>query len=385
MLEFLKKIFREEKVGQEKKLMGIEEAKKDLEGLMSNKFAEIERCLERLRSIGENLKNKKIDVEEGDFRLRKVSNTALQQLGSRLVNISKLLEVPKGFEERINYCFNAKRKFEIELAKFWKSIVISRILAKEELKETRALVETLVEKFEELKNIKNHKYFELRRREVEAKKEKERVEKIKTLREDIEDLEKKLVVDKGKVEELEKEIEECYEGAEFRNYKNAKRVLDVAAEEFERFKMSIINEFLSVRKVLQKIKFLLSKEELKILDLYLTDFSSAIEKDIGFVKLKKFFSIAKESLEKSKIDVKNKEKFLIKLEGLAKKNLEEVYRKFEELKKNIEKNRKNIDNSIIKKIKGLEKRKEELERVIGEMEERKKELVEKLKSLTTQV
>lgn len=362
MFEWLKGIFSRE---EERRELSLEDAKAALEESIDKRLERIKRLLEELKAEGEMLKGKVIDVDEGDAKLRRLSNTALKQLSSRLLYLSERFRPPKTFEEKIEYCIKARGDFEKELALFWKSIVISNILAKEELRVVKRTIEELIACMDELQEVKRSAYFKLKEQAETQKRIKRLKAEVGELEKEVQEVENKLKKVVGEANRLKEEIKELEDRK--KKFIEESRLGEIEKKEKE-IRMLLSNNILGLKKLIQKYMSLLSKDDAEIVGKYFESLDEAILVDKRGEKLKNVLKIVREKISEEEAKRKDVERKMQKVDYLLGLDLSGLYERLIECKskkKKITESIAEMDNKIKMleaKLKALEAEKSKLDR-----------------------
>lgn len=402
---FLSKIFGNKKQGEIKsnletlpKLLekNFNVKNNELEVFSAKKISELKFLYQKSNALLKKIKESDLEKKENE-RFNKAANTAKKQMQKQIEKILERIDPSKTSSELRSVYAYSKESFVFlfnEINSYRKSIAYTSVYLKDEMKELGSTLGEILKEFEEI-----NKEFEKENDIFEFENLKEEIKNVQNINQEI----NKLNDNKNNYEEDLKKIKENKKETE----NNLEKVKDSdnskLLKKFEEEKSELLNKKQSLKieltsmistvdKPLNKYLILakggrekITKEEIDLLELFLTNPIYALKKDLKGESIKSILTKVLGAIEDEKIDLKEKEKEkridalreLISFDFFG-----NIFWKINQIQKEINEIEENLkSNSTVKDIKDLDEKISNLEKEIkeknNEIEIAKKEVTNK--------
>jgi hypothetical protein len=355
---------------------------KDFEKQIFSFFSRIKFSLNQLSNLANTIEEKKISIDEGNQRLRKIVLTSKKNLALQLNSLAKKFLPPSSFElEKIkNYCVFSPKLFESEIMFFRKNIAYSGILLKEEVKLAGEKAMEVKKELDALKQFyQGFTSFHL----IENAKEK--ISLLKSLLNEkeelinsIDSLEKQFFSLKNQLSRLNSELYSLKNSSEMNELNALLTKKNSLLKEKQALNSNFLEIFSKIEKPLKRFtklvkagNYIISNEEKELLLLYESKPLNAFKRDQKGIVLKKILSEVKEKILDGTISLKEKEKekkisainFVLKFDFF-----ENFFWKLNSIESNLLMTEKKISSfSIFKKIVLLEQNIESIQKELNSL------------------
>jgi predicted nucleic acid-binding Zn-ribbon protein len=339
-----------------------------------DKISEVKDLLNNLREtelLNKNISPREIHVMRGNREayINKVSNF-INSIEIPEKEYNEILKFCKSFEEKLDELNKSSRRSYYILKNFFNTEMLD---IAQGIKNLEDIViksrETLMSKQVRLINALNNKIHDLNSCLI----------KKNSLEKEISQLETELERLHNKKDNLHEKVNNIKESNDFMDFKKLKNKKESLNHKINNLEKEINNLFFSINRLLKKFHRKTLNQEL-IQD-YLENSSDALleDKNIGIIKeLNKM----KELIEKDEIKLKNKDKFLEKLEKITEKFLKQKRKEILENKEKINKINSKIEKiTITMDYKELEYQIDHFSEKIKKIEQEKKEKNKQLEEL----
>jgi hypothetical protein len=367
--------------------------RRELENFSAKKMSEVKYLFGKSNTLLKDIKNKEMESKENE-RLNKAALTAKTQMENQ---IKKMLEKidPKNTSNELEEVYAySKESFVFlfnEINSYRKSIAYTSIYLKDEMKEFGTVLNELLQNLKEINDE-----FDSNKNVFTFKKINEEINNMQLLKKDIElkEIEKEknnkniFEIDE-EIKQFENEIDKLRNNADSGKLKEIEEKKSELLNQKQSLKIELSSMISTVEKPLNKYLIIakggrenIEKEEIELLDLFLTNPIYALKKDIKGERIKEILKKVLKAISDDKVELKEKEKEkrsdaineLINFDFFG-----NIFWKINKIQKELNEIEEEIKNSeVMGNIKNIEKK-------VDEKIKEKKEITKKVENLEKEI